>query len=180
PLIQSAIRATRRRWTCTRDSMAWRDRPQAYVGPRLDFGQPTGSLWAVFRALIICVQARMGASGRWVSSIRDRVGIDDFDPMTGSVRFPEPDGDLPAGRFVGVEEGSSKGQVRRRRCGERAAGAVEALRVPTPAKSTHSSAVVKDVDEGPFRVTSFDEDRAGPQPEDGSRRGLHRIDVRDP
>src|SRR5205809_7863808 len=100
--------------------------------------------------------------------------------MTGSVRLPEPDGDLPAGRFDGLEEGSSEGQVRRRRCGERAAGAVEALRVPTPAKSTHSSAVVGDVDEGSFRVTSADEDRARPQPEDGSLRGLHRINVSDP
>src|SRR5213592_3927005 len=116
----------------------------------------------------------MGASGRWVSSIRDRVGIDDFDAMTGSVRLPEPDGDLPAGRFDGLEEGSTEGQVPRGRCGERAAGAVEALRVPPPAKSTHSSAVVEDVDEGAFRVTSFDEDRFGSEAEDRSCGGLHR------
>src|SRR5256712_10388872 len=102
------------------------------------------------------------------SSIRDRVGIDDFDAVAGSIRLPEPRGDLPPGRFDGGEEGSPEGEVCRGRRGEGAACAVQGLRVPPPAKSPHPPAVVEDVDEGPFRVASFDEDRLGPEAKDGA------------
>src|SRR5438552_3512051 len=85
----------------------------------------------------------LGAVARWLTYYREPVGIAAFDAMAGSVRRPEPEGALPARRFAGLEEGSSEGQVRRRRRGERAAGAVGALRRPPPAKSTHSSTVAE-------------------------------------
>src|SRR5437879_10078176 len=111
----------------------------------------------------------MGASPvRPNSSIRDRVGIDDFDPVPGSIRLPEPRGDLPPGRFDGGEEGSPEGEVRRGRRGEGAAGAVQGLRVPPPAKAPHPLAVIEDVDQDPFRVAYFDEDSLRPDSEDGA------------
>src|SRR5256712_11009165 len=124
-------------------------------------------------------QARMGAPpARPNSSIWDRVGIDDFDPVPGSIRLPEPRGDLPPGRFDGGGEGSPEGEVRRGRRGEGAAGAVQGLRVPPPAKAPHPPAVIEGVDPGPVRVASFDEDRLRPAAKDGACRGLHRFDVR--
>src|SRR5207249_10397549 len=101
------------------------------AGSRLDFCQHYWSLWAVFCALIIRVQARTEApSARSNSSIRDRVGVDDFVPVAGSIRLTEPCGDFPPGGFDGGEEGSPEGEVGRGRCGEGAAGSVQGLRVP--------------------------------------------------
>src|SRR5206468_471872 len=120
-------------------------------------------------ALIIRLQARTEApSARSNSSIRDRVGVDDFDPVAGSIRLTEPCGDFPPGGFDGGEEGSPEGEVGRGRCGEGAAGSVQGLRIPPPAKSPHPAAVIEDVDQRPFRVTPFDEDRLGPEAEDGA------------
>src|SRR5207253_1352290 len=91
------------------------------------------------------------ASARLTSSIRDGMGIDDFDPLAGAIRLAEAQCDLPPGGLDRAEEGSPEGEVGGDRCGESAAGAVEGLRVPLPTKSAHPSPALEALARGPFR-----------------------------
>src|SRR5437867_10336297 len=171
---------TGRRGLCSRPSLAWREPERLACRFTVGFW----SAYLKFVGGLLCIDntppSTNGSALGEVASIRDRVGVDDFDPVAGSIRLTEPCGDFPPGGFDGGEEGSPEGEVGRGRCGEGAAGSVQGLRVPPPAKSPHPAAVIEDVDQRPFRVTPFDEDRLGPEAEDGACGGLHRFDIRDP
>src|SRR5436309_6386052 len=161
----------------------------------LDAGEsPTGGVcrpavgfWSAYLKFVgglLCVDnTRAGTERglrRAVSSLRQSVGIDDFDPAAGPVRLAEPRGDLPAGGFDGLTEGSAEGEVGRGRGGQGATCAMKSLRDPPPPQALDPSPVVEDVDEGPLHVTALDEDGFRSESVDGPRRALHRFDVRDP